>query len=188
MSFKPATMSNFQNKRVTDKSSIYLLYTCDTWHSNDSRQLIAPFSSLESMYRYLERSRKKYHLSDWDMEFFKDHSQTQRPGENLMTDTYEIDPEPEEEDLDTPFYNKVFSSGKTRLTRRELEELPCPFCTKGINDETMQRIVSDADQEIKKWDYDDNNEEFEFKYEDIRFREIEDAAVLHKVPYYEDLD
>lgn len=122
------------------------------------------------------------------MEFFKDHGQTQRQDENLMMDTYEIDPEPEEENLDTSFYNKVFSSGTTQLTRRELEEMPCPFCTKEISDEIMQRIVSDADREIKEWYCDDDNDDLEFKSEDIRIREIEDAAVLHKVPYYEDLD
>lgn len=182
-------MNKFESsKGVPSKGSIYLLYTCDAWHTNDSRQLIAPFSSLESVYKYLERSRKKYRLSDWDMDFFKDHGQTQRQGENLMMDTYEIDPEPEEENLDTSFYNKVFSSGTTQLTRRELEEMPCPFCTKEISNEIMQRIVSDADREIKEWYCDDDNDDLEFKSEDIRIREIEDAAVLHKVPYYEDLD
>lgn len=179
-------MSKIENcKKVPQKNSIYLLYTCDAYHSNDSRQLIAPFSSLESVYRYLEKSRKKYRLNDWDMEFFKDHGQTQRQGENLIMDTYETDPEPEEEDLNSPFYNKVF--GTVQLTRRELEELPCPFCTKDISDEVMQQIVSEAEEEIKKWDYDDDNEELEFKYEDIRLREIEEATVRHKVPYYEDL-
>lgn len=179
-------MNNFENCKRTDKDSIYLLYTCDAWHSNSSRQLIAPFSSKESVYSYLEKNKKKYRLSDWDMDFFKDHGQTQHQGVNLIMDTYEIDPEPEE-DLDSPFYNKVFSSGTTQLTRRELEELPCPFCTKEISDGIMQQIVSDADREIKEWHYDDNNEELEFKYEDIRIREIEEAAVRCKVPYYEDL-
>lgn len=167
------------------KEVIYLLYTCDEWHMNNSRQLVAPFSSKELVYAYILKSRKKYHLSDWDMEFFKDHGQTQRQGENLIMDTYETDPEPEEEDLNSPFYNKVF--GTVQLTRRELEELPCSFCTKDISDEVMQQIASEAEEEIKKWDYDDDNEELEFKYEDIRLREIEEAAVRHKVPYYEDL-
>lgn len=180
-------MNNFENCKRTDKDSIYLLYTCDAWHSNSSRQLIAPFSSKESVYSYLEKNKKKYRLSNWDMDFFKDHGQTQHQGVNLIMDTYEIDPEPEEEDLDSPFYNKVFSSGTTQLTRRELEELPCPFCTKEISDGIMQQIVSDADREIKEWHYDDNNEELEFKYEDIRIREIEEAAVRCKIPYYEDL-
>lgn len=182
-------MNKFENcEEAQDKGSIYLLYTCDAWHTNNSRQLIAPFSSLESVYRHIERSRKKYHLSDWDIVFFKDHNQTQRQGENLIMDTYEIDPEPEEENLDTPFYNKVFSSGTTQLTRRELEEMPCPFYTKEISDEIMQQIVSDADQEIKQWDCDDDNGELEIKSKAIRNREIEDAAVRCNIPYYEDLD
>lgn len=188
MLFKPTAMNKLKNcEKVQDKGSIYLLYTCDAWHTNNSRQLIAPFSSLESVYRHIERSRKKYHLSDWDIDFFKDHNQTQRQGENLIMDTYEIDPEPEEENLDTPFYNKVFSSGTTQLTRRELEEMPCPFYTKEISDEIMQQIVSDADQEIKQWDCDDNNGELEIKSKAIRNREIEDAAVRCNIPYYEDL-
>ena len=182
-------IADFENHRgESGKESVYLLYTCDAWHSNDSRQLVAPFSSKEAVYRYLEKSRKKYRLSDWDMEFFKENDQTQHGDENLIMESYEIDPGPEEENLGTSFYNKAFSSGKTQLARRELEDLPCPFCTKDVSDEVMLKIVSEADTEIKKWDYDDNNEELEFKYEDIRFREIEEAAVRHKVPYYEDLD
>lgn len=180
---------DFENRTgEPDKEVIYLLYTCDEWHTNNSRQLVAPFSSKELVYAYLQKNRKKYRLSDWDMEFFKDKNQTQHLGENLIMECHDIDPDSEDENLDTPFYNKVFSSGTTQLTRRELEELSCPLCTKNISDEVMQQIVSEADEEIKKWDYDDDNEELEFKYEDIRIRETENAAVRHKVPYYEDLD
>ena len=179
---------DFENRTgELNKESIYLLYTCDEWHTDNSRQLVAPFSSKELVYAYLQKNRKKYRLSDWDMEFFKDNNQTQHQGENLIMECHDIDPNAEDENLDTPFYNKVFSFGTTQLTRRELEELPCPLCTKNISDEVMQQIVSEADGEIKKWDYDDDNEELEFKYEDIRIRESENAAVHHKVPYYEDL-
>lgn len=100
---------------------------------------------------------------------------------------YEINSEVEKVNLDTPFYNKVFISGKIQLTRRELEELPCPLCTKNVGDSVMQDIVQDAECEVNKWDYDDDNAELEFKFEDIRLREIEDAAVRHKIPYYDDL-
>lgn len=100
---------------------------------------------------------------------------------------YEINSEVEKVNLDTPFYNKVFISGKIQLTRRELEELPCPLCMKNVGDSVMQDIVQDAECEVNKWDYDDDNAELEFKFEDIRLREIEDAAVRHKIPYYDDL-
>lgn len=179
---------DFENRtKEPGKEVIYSLYTCDQWHTNDSKQLVALFSSKELVYAYLLKNRKKYRLNDWDMEFFKDYDQTQHQGENLIMECHEIDPEPEKENLDAPFYNKVFAFGKTQLTRRELEDLPCPFCTKDVSDEVMLKIVSEADTEINTWDYDDNNEELEFKYEDIRIREIGEAAVRCKVPYYEDL-
>lgn len=137
-------IAEFENHREEpSKESVYLLYTCDAWHSQDSRQLVAPFSSKESVYRYLEKNRQKYRLSDWNMEDFKENDQTQHGGENLIMESYEIDPE--EENLETSFYNKAFSSGKTQLTHRELKDLPCPFCTKDVSDEVMLKIVSEAD-------------------------------------------
>lgn len=180
---------DFENcKNELNPEFVYLLYTCDSWHSSNSMELVAPFSSKELVYAYLEKNRKKYRLNDWNLSFFKENNQTQHQGKNFIMECHEINPEPEEENLDTPFYNKVFSFGNTQLTRRELEELPCPFYTKNISDEVMLKIVSEADKEIKEWDCDGNNEELEFKHEDIRFKEIENAAVGYKVPYYEDLD
>lgn len=99
----------------------------------------------------------------------------------------EINSEVEKVNLDTPFYNKVFISGKIRLNRRELEELPCPLCTKNVGDSVMQDVVQEAECEVNKWNNDDDNAELEFKFEDIRLREVEDAAVRHKIPYYDEL-
>lgn len=94
MLFKPTAMNKLKNcEEVQDKGSIYLLYTCDAWHTNNSRQLIAPFSSLESVYSYLEKNKRKYRLSKWDLDFFKAHGQTQHQDENLIMDTYKVDTE-----------------------------------------------------------------------------------------------
>lgn len=177
-----------QRKGQPDESHVYLLYTCNAWHEHSSRELVAPFSSKELVYNYLEKNRKKYNLSDWDLEFFKKQGQTQRENRNFILDCHESDLIPEVEDMNAPFYNKVFSCGKTKLTRRELEDFPCPLCARNVSDEQMQAIVSEMDGEIKKWTYEDGNEEYEFEYEDIRLREMEEAAVRHKVPYYQDLE
>lgn len=94
----------FENRTgEPDKEVIYLLYTCDEWHTNNSRQLVAPFSSKELVYAYLQKNKKKYRLSDWDMEFFKDYNQTQHQGENLILEYHDIDPDSENENQDTPY-------------------------------------------------------------------------------------
>ena len=169
-------------------NNVCLLYTCNAWHEHSSRELVAPFSSKELVYNHLDKNRKKYNLSDWDLEFFKEQGQTQCRNRNFILDCRELDPVSEIEDMNVPFYSKVFSCGETRLTRRELEEFPYPLFTKNVSDEQMQAIVSEMDKEIKKWTYDDANEDYEFKYEDIRLREMEEAAVRHKVRYYQDLE
>ena len=81
--------------QIVIRETIYLLYTCDEWHTNNSRGLVGPFSSKELVYAYLKKNKKKYRLSDWDMEFFKDKNQTQHQGENLIMECYKIDPEAE---------------------------------------------------------------------------------------------
>ncbi len=79
------------------KTNIYLLYTCNSWHERNSQELIAPFSSKELVYAYVIKNRRAYHLSDWDIDFFKDNNQTQGHNANLIMECYEIDPEAEEE-------------------------------------------------------------------------------------------
>lgn len=78
------------------KTNIYLLYTCNSWHERNSQELIAPFSSKELVYAYVLKNRKTYHLSDWDIDFFKDNNQTQSHNTNLIMECYEIDPKAEE--------------------------------------------------------------------------------------------
>lgn len=70
-------------------ASVYLLYTCNSWHERNSLELIAPFSSKELVYAYLEKNRKAYHLSDWDLDFFKDYNQTQGHNTNLIMECHE---------------------------------------------------------------------------------------------------
>lgn len=94
----------FENRtRKPDKEVVYLLYTCDEWHTNNSRQLVALFSSKELVYAYLQKNKKEYRLSDWDMEFFKDYNQTQHQGENLILEYHDIDPDSEDENQDTSY-------------------------------------------------------------------------------------
>ncbi|MCE8595737.1 DpnD/PcfM family protein [Bacteroides fragilis] len=74
------------------KTNIYLLYTCNSWHECNSQELIAPFSSKELVYAYVTKNRETYHLSNWDIDFFKDNNQTQGHNTNLIMECYEIDP------------------------------------------------------------------------------------------------
>lgn len=76
-------------------NNVWLLYTCNDWHEHSSRELVAPFSSKESAYNYLEQNRKGFQLSDWDLEFFKEQRQTQKQGTNYIMEDIPIDVVPE---------------------------------------------------------------------------------------------
>ena len=85
------------------------------------------------------------------------------------------------------FYNHVFKSGNTEITRHELECFPCPFCVESITNEQMQSIVEEMDKELSNYQYDThlNSEELKEEYECNFYYEMDIAAIKHNVKYYE---
>ena len=126
-----------------EEKEVWLLYRCDAWLSTASMELVAPFSSKKAVVDYLTGNRKRFRLTLWDLDFFRENSQTQRGGTNYIAFSHGLDPAPEPQpaDTDDAFYKKLFRYGCTVLTRYELENLPCPLCTKDTDDGTMRKIV-----------------------------------------------
>lgn len=82
--------------------------------------------------------------------------------------------------------DEIFSNGATKLSRRDLESLPAPFCTDNVTDEQMQNIVDETEAamlQIYGKDYDIDDEDTS----DTWWREMENSVIRHKIPYYEDL-
>lgn len=84
------------------------------------------------------------------------------------------------------FYNKVFTCGDATVSRWELESFACPFYTKDVSDETMQKIVSLMNEELSKWNFETvGNDGIEFSFEDALYFEMDNAAAHFHVPYYQ---
>ena len=175
------------NSPSTEEKEVWLLYRCDAWLSTASMELVAPFSSKEAVTEYLAGNRKRFRLTQWDLDFFRDHSQTQRGGTNYIAFSYGLDPvpKPQPADTDDAFYKKPFRYGCTVLTRCELENLPCPLCTKDTDDETMRKIVRRMHRKMQKRIDANDNEISDMAT--IRLEEMDEAAAYFNVPSYEDL-
>lgn len=98
------------------------------------------------------------------------------------------------------FYEKEFTHYNSSVSRGELESLPCPFCTNGVSDETMQTIIEETDMETKErlklpldssLDFsngeDDETEDRNDKTSEVWWEELERAVNAHNIPYYEDM-
>lgn len=177
------------NKRASKPSSeekeIWLLYRCDARLSTSSLELVALFSSKEAVTDYLAGNRKRFRLTQWDLDFFRENNQTQRGGANYIVFSHSLEPEPQSADTDDAFYKKLFRYATTVLTRYELENLPCPFRTKNTDDETMRKIVRRMHRKMKERINAGDNETSDM--EAIRLEEMDEAAAHFNVPYYEDL-
>lgn len=75
-----------------EKRLVYLLYRCDTWCSTASMELIAPFSSEETLMDYMRDSREQFGLTDYDLAFFREQHQTQGKDTNYIAFGHDIDP------------------------------------------------------------------------------------------------
>lgn len=71
---------------------IYLLYRCDAWYSTGSMELIAPFSSEETLMDYMRDSREQFGLTDYDLAFFREQHQTQGKVTNYIAFGHHINP------------------------------------------------------------------------------------------------
>ena len=175
------------NNLPAEEKEVWLLYRCDAWLSTASMELVSPFSSKEAVMNYLAGNRKRFRLTQWDLDFFRENNQTQRGGANYIVFSHSLDPAPEPQpaDTDDAFYKKPFRYGTTVLTRYELENLSCPFCTKDTDDEAMRKIVRRMHRKMKERINAGDNETSDM--EAIRLEEMDEAAAHFNVPYYEDL-
>lgn len=175
------------NKTSAEEKEIWLLYRCDAWLSTASMEPVAPFSSKEAVTDYLAGNRKRFRLTQWDLDFFRENNQTQRGGTNYIVFSYSLDPAPDPQpaDEDDAFYKKPFRYGNTVLTRYELENLSSPFCTKDTDDETMRKIVRRMHQKISRRMNDNAGKAQDIG--SIRLEEMDEAAAYFNVPCYEDL-
>lgn len=175
------------NKTSAEEKEIWLLYRCDAWLSTASMEPVAPFSSKEAVTDYLAGNRKRFRLTQWDLDFFRENNQTQRGGTNYIAFSYSLDPAPDPQpaDEDDAFYKKLFRYGGTVLTRYELENLSSPFCTKDTDDETMRKIVRRMHQKISRRMNDNAGKAQDIG--SIRLEEMDEAAAYFNVPCYEDL-
>lgn len=175
------------NNLPAEEKEVWLLYRCDAWLSTASMELVSPFSSKEAVMNYLAGNRKRFRLTQWDLDFFRENNQTQRGSSNYIVFSHGLDPalEPQPADTDDAFYKKPFRYGTTVLTRYELENLPCPFRTKNTDDETMRKIVRRMHRKMKERINAGDNETSDM--EAIRLEEMDEAAAHFNVSYYEDL-
>ena len=85
--------------------------------------------------------------------------------------------------------SKEFVCGLTSISRQLLEELPCPFNTEGVSDETMQRIALSVEIDMKEWyEWQSDGSVTDDKVNEVWWQHLEAACVREKIPYYEDQD
>ena len=107
------------------------------------------------------------------------------------------------------YYDKEFGYYNSKISRGELESLPCPFCTDNVSDDVMQSIIMMTDLTTKQktayeivdcdWSSDvcssdllrlPDNQWLNFKKDkvaEVWWEELEAAVRYYKIPYYEDL-
>lgn len=183
----------YREEAVRNRPQVYLLYRSDAWHSRSSMELIASFSSLENMMEYLRRKKKEFHLTADDLTEFENNRQTQGRDENYLYESDYLDVLPEQEPelppKDDAFYDKVFTCGQSKLSRRDLESLPAPFDTYHVTDEQMEQIVRETEMGTRDRMRLGERESIDFendRHSEIWWEEMEKAVVRHDVPYYED--
>ena len=98
--------------------------------------------------------------------------------------------------------DKIFKCNDSELTRRDLESFPAPFYTDNVSDEIMQSIINETDAGTRQtWklredeplrnddpNLDEYGETQNDRISETWWQELEEAAVRHNVPYYEDLE
>ncbi len=88
------------------------------------------------------------------------------------------------------YYDKEFGYYNSKISRGELESLPCPFCTDNVSDDVMQSIIMMTDLTTKQRLRLPDNQWLNFKKDkvsEVWWEELEAAVRYYKIPYYEDL-
>ena len=176
-----------------EEKHVCMLYKCDAWHSYNSMEAIGIFSSQEIATEYLRRNQIRFRLKNENLEQFEAFGQTQGRDENYICSWMSLDLLPEEEKPpvhDDAFYDQEFTCRDSKLSRRDLESLPAPFCTEDVTDEQMQEIITQTDVETRTRLKLNDEEHINFdneRHNEAWWEELEAAVNGQNVPYYEDL-
>nr|DAE55305.1 MAG TPA: restriction alleviation protein [Caudoviricetes sp.] len=88
------------------------------------------------------------------------------------------------------YYDQKFGYYNSKISRGELESLPCPFCTDNVNDDVMQSIIMMTDLSTKQRLRLPDGKWLDFKKDkvsEVWWKELETAVKYYNIPYYEDL-
>lgn len=88
------------------------------------------------------------------------------------------------------YYDKEFGYYNSKISRGELESLPCPFCTDNVSDDVMQSIIMMTDLTTKQRLRLPDNKWLNLKKDklsEVWWEELENAARYYNIPYHEDL-
>lgn len=88
------------------------------------------------------------------------------------------------------YYAKEFGYYNSKISRGELESLPCPICTDNVSDDVMQSIIMMTDLSSKQRLKLPNDQWLNLKEEKVSkvwWEELETAVRYYNIPYYEDL-
>ena len=94
-------------------------------------------------------------------------------------------------ELSGSFYTKVFTYGRSRLTRGMLETLPVPFDTSGITDSDMCNLVKTTELAVRRFLKLPDGEEIDLckpSHHSAWWMVMEDVAVWQDIPYRMDYD
>ena len=87
------------------------------------------------------------------------------------------------------YYDKEFDYN-SKISRGELESLPCPFCTDNVSDDVMQSIIMMTDLTTKQRLRLPDNKWLnlkKYKVSEVWWEELENAVRYYNIPYHEDL-
>ena len=88
------------------------------------------------------------------------------------------------------YYDKEFGYYNSKISRGELESLPCPFCTDNMSDDVMQSIIMMTDLTTKQRLRLPDNKWLNLKKDkvsEVWWEELENAVRYYNIPYHEDL-
>lgn len=88
------------------------------------------------------------------------------------------------------YYDKEFGYYNSKISRGELESLPCPFCTDNVSDDVMQSIIMMTDLTTKQRLRLPDNKWLNLKKDkvsEVWWEELENAIRYYNIPYHEDL-
>jgi hypothetical protein len=71
---------------------IYLLYSCNAWHSYDSFRVMGVFTNKKALQRYLSGMKRNKKLTSEDLKQLQENKQTQGKARNYLIEEQETNP------------------------------------------------------------------------------------------------